>query len=242
MLRLCFSAVVLCATILGTGLSSAWALQGGEDPSNLPVLLNKQYGRGGQWHVSALFSSSLATKFTESTGALINVQYDVFDFLGFELSGGLFASQETAVMKEIRALEASPILSDLHQMQWLLGGSLVVTPLYGKLSLASEWNPSFDLYFLGGGGIIGTNRQAPIATASAVTPSFHLGLGLRFYVLRSLALRVGFRSYFFEDPDSGLLVDDNLSQQGGDGAAIGQISGLSSMFQWQLGLQYSFGR
>ncbi len=226
--------------LLGLGLGAALtcplpahALQGGEDASTLPVLIDKQYGLASKFQVSLLFSTALATKFTEGTGGTLNLQYNFIDQLGLELVGGFYGTSEAQILREIRAQIRGndPQLSDMHQMQWVAGLNLVWVPIYGKFSFASEWNPSFDLYLLAGGGVAGTRRGIDPTIETAIAGSFSFGGGLRFYLVDALALRLDVRNYYYADPDAG-----NPTARGDD-----TIEGFTNALMGQVGLQYSFG-
>ncbi|MEO1230837.1 MAG: outer membrane beta-barrel domain-containing protein [Myxococcota bacterium] len=237
------------ATTLALALSlaglprSAWALQGGEDASTLPVLIDKKSGLAGKFQISPMFSTTLASKFTESTGVNLNLQYNFIDQLGIEVVGGFYAAGEAQILEQIRAeINRDPLLSDMHQMQWLVAGNLVWTPIYGKISFASEWNPSFDLYLLAGGGVVGTNRDVatsgpvPNTSESDVAPHFDFGGGLRIFVLPWLAVRLDVRNYFYEDPDAGEMSEDATTEN-----PDGLISGFTNVLAGQVGVQFSFG-
>ena len=124
-------------------------------------------------------------------------------------------------------------------MNWLANLDVMVVPIYGKMSFASELDPSFDLYFVAGGGVVGTKRTlSDGADASApggsgtVVPAFNFGTGLRFYFSRLIALRMELRDYFYPDP--GFKEDENT------GAKQSQ-DGFTWNLHFQAGLQFSFG-
>ena len=237
----------------------ALALQGGEDPALLPVLVDKRHGGDGRHQLSLLFSTSMVPKFVEGLGAYGAYQYSFSDLIGIEISGGYLFASESTIMDEVRinfpATTADghtyrePPLSDLFQVQWLAQADLVLVPIYGKISFASELDPSFDFFFLAGGGVAGARRQlgnaddaAGITHQTTVTPAFNIGGGLRFYFSRLLALRVEFRDYFFPQPKYdpvGHLSDADLAmfQKDYDNAN----SGFSWNLHFQAGLQFSFG-
>jgi outer membrane beta-barrel protein len=213
---------------------SAHALQGGEDPSTLPVLVDKRFGQTGRHQLSLLFSTAMVTKFVEGIGGVAAYQYNFSDVFGLELHGGFIAGDETNIMKEVRFNfpGTEPPLSDLYQLQWVTGIDAVVVPVYGKISFASEYDPQFDIFFLGGAGVGGTRRAVTdAATVSAVTPVFNVGGGMRFYFSRLAALRLEFRSFFYPDPAAGDPVFDPEAD----------IGGLTWNLHFQAGLQFAFG-
>ena len=214
----------------------AAALQGGEDPALLPVLIDKRFGHGGRHQASLMFTTSMVTKFVESVGLYGAYQFNFTDLWGIELSGGYFFGSETAIMDAIRAeLNQEPQLSDQFQLQWMGNVDVMFTPIYGKISFASELDPAFDLFFVAGGGFAGTRRKSgghrmnPNETfTTETTPAFNFGLGLRFYFSRLLALRLEFRDYFYPDPASYPAPAENPG-------------GLTWNLHFQLGVQFAFG-
>jgi outer membrane beta-barrel protein len=222
-----------------TELPRAHALQGGEDPSQLPVLIDKRFGNRGVLQLSALFSTAMATKYVEGTGAVIGIGYNFSDLLGLELQGAFFAAQETSIMSEIRqSLPTEPFLSDMYQVQWMGNLDLVFVPLYGKISFASELDPAYDLFLLGGAGFGGLRRQSGSVDAmgndtrmysTQSAPIFNVGGGLRFYFSRNplLGLRLELRDYLYADPS----VDSTMKKYGG----------ISQILDFQAGIQVGFG-
>ncbi len=199
----------------------AYALQGGEDAASLPVLLDKRYGAGGKQKLSLMLTSAIITKLVQDTGLVATYQYSFSDLFGVELTGGYFLGSETSIGDAIRAKGTNPacnpadagcdnVLGDLFQMQWIAGADLVFTPLYGKISFASELNPSFELFLVGGVGAGGVRRKqtdgvntAATSYDSAITAIGNVGVGMRIHVLDSLGIRVEYRSYVYQEQADG---------------------------------------
>lgn len=203
---------------------AAHALQGGEDPALLPVLVDKRYSSRGRHQISANFSTSVATKFVEGTGAYLTYGYNFTDIFGAEIGGGFFGTRESSIMAEVRQNfpNMEPPLTDLYQMQWLAQADLVVIPIYGKMSFASEFDPSYDVLLLGGGGVAGTKRKVVTGgqegSVSSVAPTFNFGVGFRFFINRWVGLRLEFRDFFYPEPDPDPTkggLTHNLMFQGG---------------------------
>ncbi len=205
----------------------AYALQGGEDPALLPVLLDKRYGSGGKQKASLMLTSAIITKLVQDTGVVGTYQYSFNDMLAVGLTAGYFFGSETSIGDAIRGTtNANPdVLGDLYQMQWLGSADVLFSPLYGKISFASELNPSFELYLIAGVGAGGVRRKrtAPGSTAAishdtSVTVVGNLGAGMRIHILDWLGLRFEFRDYFYPEPaegNSGLTWNPHV-QVGGE--------------------------
>jgi outer membrane beta-barrel protein len=233
-------------TLAATGVlvagaeTRAFALQGGEDPALLPVLLDKRYGADGRQKASLMLTTSVITKLVQDTGFVATYQYSFNDLIGVGLTAGYFFGSETSIGDAIR-LETDPTcqdpaspsnceeLGDLFQMQWLASADVVFVPLYGKMSFASELNPSFELYLIGGAGAGGVRRKntqfqstASIGHDSKVTVVANIGLGLRFHIVDWIGVRAEFRDYFFPEPASG-------------------VGGMTWVPHVQVGAEFTFG-
>lgn len=127
-------------------------------------------------------------------------------------------------MDEVRAATTTePLLSGLYQMVWAAQADVVLTPLYGKISFASELDPAFDLYILAGGGVAGTRRkQTGGPDLSKTTPAFNAGFGFHFFFNRLIGIRVELRDFFYPEPDP-------------------NNGGITANLQVQAGLQLAFG-
>jgi outer membrane beta-barrel protein len=227
LVRLGLTPLALLAML--TAEETAFALQGGEDPALLPVLVDKRYGAGGRHQLSLVFSTPMVTKFVESTGAYLAYDLNFSDVIGVEIGGGFFKSGESSIMKEVRDNfpGQEPPLSDLYQMQWVAQVDFVLVPIYGKISFASEVDPSFDLFILAGGGVAGVRRLFLDSSGaenfdSKIAPAFNAGFGFRFYFNRLLALRLEIRDFVYPEQ-----APDN--------------SGFTFNLQFHGGLQLAFG-
>jgi outer membrane beta-barrel protein len=207
----------------------AHALQGGEDPALLPVLVDKRFGNDGRHQLSLLFSTSMADKFIESLGGGLSYGYNFSDMLGVEFSGGYFNGEETNILTQIRTLTSGGssdlLLSDLYQTTWFATVNFLMVPFYGKMSFAAEFDPAYDLFLLVGAGGNGLRvLQSNGVYATSVGAMFNFGIGFRFYVTRLVALRLELRDYFF--PEAGTCE---------------ACSGVTNSLHFQGGLQFAFG-
>jgi len=93
---------------------------------------------------------------------------------------------------------AKPELEDLDDVPGHLGivGGLdfAWAPVYGKVSLAAESVLHFDLYVIGGGSAIQYYKPD---NQTAFTFGGHVGIGQRFFISRSMTLRLELRDYIY---------------------------------------------
>ena len=229
-----------CVVFAGVaaGQSDALALQGGEDPALLPVLIDKRYGGENRHQLSLMFANSVVAKYTQGTGGYLAYQYNFIDMLGIEIGGGFFGTSDTSILEDVRVRTAGETtLPDMYAMQWTATANVVFVPIYGKMSFASTFDPAFDIFLLAGGGVVGTRRGfqenangEPQQFETSTTWTVDVGGGIRFYIIDLLALRLEVRNWFYPEPAN--------FQAEGNGRSIG---GLTSVLNFQAGLQFTFG-
>jgi len=81
----------------------------------------------------------------------------------------------------------------------MAGAEFSWAPLYGKISVLSESVLHFDTYLLAGGGVVQT-KIAPAGSdeaAEAFAPEGHLAFGQRYFLTRSLVLRIEVRDLVY---------------------------------------------
>ncbi len=96
------------------------------------------------------------------------------------------------------------------------------SPIYGKISLASEWTMHFDTYIMAGFGAIGGEQVRDSSFAFGLDA----GLGARLFFSRSLALKLEFKDY--------MLFTDKVS--------FGDIekSDVQHQLMFNIGLSFFF--
>lgn len=235
--RLALATAATWAALAAVDAPRAWALQGGEDPSTLPVLIDKRYGNQRHFTGHVQFSTPLASKFVDSTGVVVGFDYGILDWLSVGLVGGFFGGGEASIVDQVRVQVGGGDLTDLDRMQWVAGLDVTFTPIYGRISFASEYNPAFDVFGFVGGGAIGTERVLGVpgatTTDTGVTGYGNFGVGFRFHVLDWLAVRTEYRQFIY--PDSEIPPSERADINADAGG------GISTAQQIQVGLQVRFG-
>ena len=111
------------------------------------------------------------------------------DGLGLEIQGIYIVDFQTDMVGYFqRANQALPLVS---QMRYYFMGSLLWSPLYGKLSFFTNDIVPFDAYLIGGMGMVSTATGAKLAG--------NLGLGLRYSVTSWLAIKLEVRDLIYTD-------------------------------------------
>ena len=136
----------------------------------------KLHSTAGRFELTAFYNASLNDKYVKHQGGHGALLYHLSDWFALELFGGSMMGRETTILSKVRVSGDSyartskgecgwapmgacePELPDLYQTTWFTGAALQWAPIYGKLSLVSEYDLSFQLYSILGGGIEGIQR------------------------------------------------------------------------------------
>jgi len=209
-------------------------------PDDKQLLSNKLHPTAGRWEASLTVDISFADRFVFQRGARGSVGFHVFDELyveGYVGYWGLCATTllpsdcESTIAKTARGTFPShqggesfrvgdePYLSDLWMSNVVAGLTAHYAPLYGKVSLASEWDVSFQAYGLAGVGVDGiwkvtgigdpeVNEREMQWAPTYVTPSAHVGVGVRFLPFSFVALRAEVRGHAKPTPPPNAPPDE----------------------------------
>lgn len=191
----------------------------------------KLHSTAGRFELTAFYNASLNDKYVKHQGGHGALLYHLSDWFALELFGGSMMGRETTILSKVRVSGDSyartskgecgwapmgacePELPDLYQTTWFTGAALQWAPIYGKLSLVSEYDLSFQLYSILGGGIEGIQKELstpgalssdyanPDGTTDPTTAmTLNYGLGFRFIPFKHVALRIELRNYFKQNP------------------------------------------
>lgn len=197
-----------------------------------PLISNKLYPMQFRLEFTGFFDMSYADKYVEHLGGHGALTFHVFDWLAVEGFGGYLVGDETNITKRVRdpvnggrsarnlrndpSLCATPTcepeLPDVWQTTWFAGADVQWAPIYGKLSVVSEYDLNFQLYGLLGGGVEGVRRRVngdangdgnanDYDSGPGFRANVNYGLGLRLMPWRWVALRVELRNYTGLNPD-----------------------------------------
>lgn len=203
-----------------------------------PLISNMLYPMQNRWELTAAFDFSYADKYVDHLGGHGALTYHILDWLAVEGFGGYLVGDETNIASKVRQAGKSanrlvnsqpcatdscePELPDLWQTTWFAGAALQWAPIYGKLSLVSEYDINFQLYTTLGGGVEGVRKKLngdlngdglanDYLTDPAIRWNANYGVGLRFIPVQWFALRLELRNYTGMNPDV-----PELDARGGD--------------------------
>lgn len=215
------SGLLLFSTVVTT--SRAFAATGEEDRFDeyeIRVIRPKFFTKKKRFELGAELTAIMNQTFIYTYLATGLMTYHFTEQMGFELLGAYGFSidkEDKATLKN-----SFDIKTQIIRTQYILGGSLVYTPMYGKYQLKSGRLIYFDTFISGGGGMTGveylydhcidpnedivdaTKRDAYIsangqkpAPKTVAYPTGSIGLGQRLFLSRTLGLRWDVRDYIF---------------------------------------------
>ncbi len=97
------------------------------------------------------------------------------------------------------------LIVDIPQsLQWLAGANFLWSPVHGKLGIFADTLGHFDVHLAFGAGVIGTTVRRLNEEKSKVDVAGNVGLGMRFFLSQSIALRFDYRQFFYAAEGGGL--------------------------------------
>jgi outer membrane beta-barrel protein len=186
---------------------------------------NRLYRMQSKFELAPTVGFGLAPQLTRHVHVALGAAYNFSETWALELRAGYSFSGHSATADEIgrNFLELDPAhrlrsTDDLSALWEMKANGLVGvrwTPLYGKLSIFSEWPLHFQAYLWAGGGAAQLHRQSIVycrqvasreagacadwLTENATRATGSAALGLRFFTSQRGSLRFELRDYIFRD-------------------------------------------
>jgi len=140
-----------------------------EARAGTPLIANKLHPMGLTLEISPVFDYAYSEKWISHIGGHLSLGFHIFEWLGVEGFVGGFYPRELAITQTVRdqghsfasctgGTDCDPKLTDLWQSFAFAGAVVEWAPLYGKLSIVSELDLTFQLYFVGGAAIEATAK------------------------------------------------------------------------------------
>lgn len=173
-----FSSFVLILTFLGSGLTT-FAQESFRDQikvyerDDIHSIHKKLYTKEGRHE----FNLGLGTIFNNDGYGLVTgtYTYHLFENLGVEAAAGGLGFQ----------------IGDNNKL-YFFQSSVAFAPLYGKVSLFTWAVVNFDLYVVGGAGVV---SYSGLNEGSGFMGNF--GVGERYFINEFMSVKIEFRDYFY---------------------------------------------
>jgi outer membrane beta-barrel protein len=184
---------------------------------------NRLYIKGGRMEITLfpLTSISLNDGFYQKFGGGLGFAYHLNDAFAIQVMGtySLNAETENATYHGTGAVK----IPYAGKRTFLASADLAWSPLYGKISLASESIFHFDTYVMAGMGVIG----GEIISGSNAGVCFDFGLGVRMFLTRMVAIKAELMDF--------MVFNDKVSIVQGN-----EKSDVQSQLLFNLGLSFFF--
>jgi outer membrane beta-barrel protein len=165
------------------------------DATEFRVVQNRYYKKSGKFELgayagSALFGSSSSDPFItiRQAGGSFGYHLNEYFSVGF-LYWKYFVSPSSAY-NDFKS-QTTTVQVNSNEPNSFMGGELVFSPIYGKLSLMGKMILYYDLHLLGGVG-----RQDTFS--GAYTAPF-VGLGQQIFIKKWLSIRLDYRGLFYTE-------------------------------------------
>ena len=161
-----------------------WAL-GNE--TELGVVQNRAYTKSGKFEFSFNLGVLYSDPFLEVKTLGFSAGYHLSEYFSLHLLALKHITQPSSALTTFQSTLGATV--DTNIPRYYLGTEAMGSLFYGKLSVLGKSIIYYDFYFLGGLGL--TNTES----GNYPTPS--LGLGQRFYLNRTLSIRLDYRLFYF---------------------------------------------
>jgi outer membrane beta-barrel protein len=154
---------------------------------------------------------SLNDQFVSHPGPGLSLNYYISNVLFVGVNGEYYQpfNQDQAFNSQVR--RAARVAVPLTEYQWMANLQVGYVFAYGKFAFLSDFIFQYDAYLVGGVGMI-FNRPIPVIDPDNRNFEYkghlsgNVGLGLRVWVNRWLAITTELRDYFFADDLEALTV------------------------------------
>jgi outer membrane beta-barrel protein len=176
--------------------------------------------RKGRFDFQPSFGLSLNDPFVQRQAVNLGLGYYITEVLaiGVTFNWYRFLQNETDVNYRIsRATHQTVPINDYF---WGLQLNMTYVPVYGKFAFFKDWIIHWDIWIVGGGGVI-SSRPIPVIDPDyrsfdfKIKPAFNIGIGARLYLARFLAVFFEVRDYIYAEEVESLVTysDPNLRQR-----------------------------
>jgi outer membrane beta-barrel protein len=168
--------------------TGALAQEGGSLSDRIPSVSRKLHVKDGRMELTLfpLTSISLNDAFYQKLGGGLGIGYHLNEFFSLQLAATYSLNLENSNASAYTiAPGQNSVIPYAGKRTLLVNADLDWAPVYGKVSLASEWIMHFDTYLCAGFAAIGGEQ----VKGSSFAFGMDVGLGFRLFFSRSIALK-----------------------------------------------------
>jgi outer membrane beta-barrel protein len=193
--------------------------------NKVPPISGQLYMKAGRFELTPTFNLSVNDPFFAKYFGGLKLDYHISESWSVGVTAAAGTSSPTSSASICTANQgcAKPTDAQLYQVpgriRTMAGIEGAWSPVYGKLNLLAEVPVHFDLSLLGGADWISHDEVLSAAVAATgATPGKvsaiggHLGLGMRLFLSRLMALRLEVKDYLYQ-ADVGNLGKSQMQSQ-----------------------------
>jgi outer membrane beta-barrel protein len=164
-----------------------------------------------RFELNPFWAITLNDQFVDHPGPGLAANYYVSNVLFFGLNGVYYQPFNSDKPFNAQVRRAARVAVPLTEYQWMANVNAGYVFAYGKFAFLSDFIFQYDAYFVGGVGVI-YDRPIPVIDPDnrnfkyKAHVDFNLGIGLRVWVNRWLAVTGEIRDYAFMDDLESLTV------------------------------------
>ncbi|MBM4388224.1 MAG: outer membrane beta-barrel domain-containing protein, partial [Deltaproteobacteria bacterium] len=183
-----------------------------EFEKNIRIIQQKSFIKKGRFEALPSFGISLNETLTSHFNTGIAVNYYFTDQISFGLSYQKYFGEMSDLATEVG--DDFQIYPEKRLINQYIGGHAAYTPIYGKLLVVDNFIVYYDLYVTAGAGATKTAKRTQHFTGN-------IGIGMKFFVFKFLALNVEFNDYIYnENFQSGDEIMNNFTLSFGLGVFV----------------------
>ncbi len=147
---------------------------------------------------------TLNDQFVSHSGPGINANFYITNVFAVGLNGNFYSGLNSDSDFNFQTRRATRVAVPLTEYSWSAALNFTYVPVYGKFAGFGSFIFSYDLYATGGVGAIST-RPIPVIDPDNrkfdfdIKVAFNLGIGLRIFLTRWLALTAELRDYIYPE-------------------------------------------
>ncbi|GAB4308330.1 MAG: hypothetical protein Kow0090_22660 [Myxococcota bacterium] len=168
------------------------------------VVKHKYFLKDGRFELTPLIGASMNDPFKKRYPVGAHIIYHIGENFAAGLTGLYNMNVKSDDVTIIRKSGAAPNVTDL---KYNLHLDFYFSPIYGKMAIMSDVIVNFDMFLVGGIGVMGadipdeTNMRllasSPLASGSGMPVAGNVGLGARLFLTKWLSLNLEVRDYIY---------------------------------------------
>jgi outer membrane beta-barrel protein len=177
----------------------------GNEMREVQVLQKRLYRKEDRWEFELMTGVIPNDEFTTYVPLGGRIDYFFAEDFGVELWGSYLIRISSELEDFLEANFNQSLLVELPQkLSWLAGANFLWSPIHGKIGFFTDKLAHFDMHLAFGVGVVGTDVTKLARTEAKVDIAGNVGLGLRFFLSDSIALRFDYRQFFYAADGGGL--------------------------------------